>query len=324
MDPLSDVLSLLKPRNYMSAGLDAAGDWLVQFPDQAGNIKCGAVVSGQCWLSMEGVGEAVLLGPGDSFLLPNSGPFRMGSDLGLEAMPASSIFSKARMGGMTVLGGGGDCEIVSSRFRIEGGQAGNLLGMLPPIVHIRDSSSQAALRWPVERMMQELREGAPGNALIIEHLAHMIMVQALRLHLAQGPKDGSGWLFALADRQIGAAIGAMHAEPARRWTVQTLAAISGMSRSSFALRFKSLVGSGPLDYLSRWRMLLAGDRLVHSGDPVSVIALSLGYESESAFSTAFKRITGYAPRSYAQRGKTEGIIAAENTESPVSVERAAA
>lgn len=301
MDPLSDVLSLLKPRNYMSAGLDAGGDWLIQFPSQAGNIKCGAVVSGRCWVSVEGVAEPVLLEPGDSFLLPNSGPFRMGSALGLEPVPASDIFLGARRGGMTTINGGGACLVVSSRFGVEGGQAGILLDMLPPIVHIRGGSGQSALRWPVERMMDELREGAPGSVLIVEHLAHMIMIQALRLHLAAGPKAGTGWLFALADRQIGAAIGAMHRDPAQRWTVQALASHAGMSRSTFALKFKSLVGSAPLDYLTRWRMLLAGDRMVHSGDAISTIALSLGYESESAFSTAFKRVMGCAPRTYAQR-----------------------
>lgn len=300
MDPLSDVLSLLKPRNYMSAGLDAGGDWLIQFPDQAGNIKCGAVVSGRCVLSVDGVAEPVVLETGDSFLLPSSGPFRMGSDLRLEPTPARNIFAAARRGGMTTLNGGGDCLTVSSRFAVEGSQAGMLLGMLPPIVHIRGGSGRATLRWPVEQMMQELREGAPGSFLIIEHLAHMIMVQALRLHLAEGPKAGTGWLAALADRQIGAAIGAMHGEPARRWTVQSLAGCAGMSRSTFALKFKSMVGSAPLDYLTRWRMLLAADRLAHSGESIPGIALSLGYESESAFSTAFKRLMGSAPRTFAR------------------------
>jgi AraC-like DNA-binding protein len=312
MDPLSDVLALLKPRNYLSAGLDAGGDWLIQFPDQSGNIKCGAVITGRCWLSVEGVAEPVLLDAGDSFLLPNSGPFRMGSDLRLAPTPARTIFAAARRGGVSVVNGGGDCTLVSSRFGLEGSQAGILLGLLPPIVHIQARYGEAALRWPVERMMLELRDGEPGSFLMVEHLAHMILVQALRLHLAEGAKGGVGWLSALADRQIGAAIGAMHSEPARRWTVQSLAEHAGMSRSTFALKFKSLVGSAPLDYLTRWRMLLAGDRLAHSGDPVSVIALSLGYDSESAFSTAFKRVMGCAPRSYAQREIEEiALTAAE-------------
>jgi AraC-like DNA-binding protein len=97
---------------------------------------------------------------------------------------------------------------------------------------------------------------------------------------------------------VGAAINALHEDPAQRWTLQELAARAGMSRSSFALRFKETVGEAPMEYLTRWRMLLAGDRLTHSGDAVSAIALSLGYDSESAFSTAFKRVMGCSPRQY--------------------------
>jgi AraC-like DNA-binding protein len=95
----------------------------------------------------------------------------------------------------------------------------------------------------------------------------------------------------------------MHEDPARRWTLVALAECAGMSRSTFALKFKETVGASPMDYLTRWRMLLAGDRLANSGDPVSVIGLSLGYESESAFSTAFKRVMGCSPRKYG-RGRT--------------------
>jgi AraC-like DNA-binding protein len=126
----------------------------------------------------------------------------------------------------------------------------------------------------------------------------MILIQALRLHLAEGMNGGVGWLFALADKQMGAAISAMHENPAHRWTLQTLAEQAGMSRSSFALKFKETVGKSPMEYLTRWRMVLAADRLENSGDPVSVIALTLGYESESAFSTAFKRVMGCSPRQY--------------------------
>ena len=300
VDPLSDVLSLLKPRSYMSAGFDAGGDWAIQFPDQPQTIKCGAVVSGGCWLSVEGAAEAVRLEAGDCFLLPSGRPFRLASDLALPAVGASSVFVHAREGGMVSLNGGGGCLLVSSRFAVTGSHAGILLQMLPAIVHIRRQSEQAALRWSVERMMQELRERQPGGFLVIQHLAHMMLVQALRLHLSEGPKDGVGWLSALADKQMGAALGAMHGDPARRWTLQELAERVGMSRSTFALRFKERVGLPPMDYLARWRMLLAGDRLENGGEPVSVIALSLGYESESAFSTAFRRITGVSPRRYAR------------------------
>ncbi len=128
----------------------------------------------------------------------------------------------------------------------------------------------------------------------------MMLVQALRLYLAEGVGRSVGWLFALADPQMAAAIGAMHADPGAHWTLQALAGRAGMSRSSFAQKFKAAVGSSPMDYLTRWRMLLAGDRLANGAEPVSVIALSLGYDSESAFSTAFKRVMGCPPRRYSR------------------------
>lgn len=304
MDPLSDVLSLLKPHNYMSAGFDAGGDWSIQFPDGRDSIKCGAVVSGQCWLSVEGVADPVHLGTGDCFLLPHGRPFRLASDLTLTPVEAVTVFSAARNGGIALHKGGGDCFLVSSRFALTGNHAGMLLGMLPPIVHIRKDSDQPVLRWPVELMMRELRERQPGGFLLVQHLAHMMLIEALRLHLADGLKGGVGWLFALADKQMGAAINAMHENPACRWTLQTLAEKAGMSRSTFALKFKQTVGKSPMEYLTHWRMLVAGDRLQNSSDPVSAIALFLGYDSESAFSTAFKRVMGCSPRQYSRGAKT--------------------
>ena len=167
-------------------------------------------------------------------------------------------------------------------------------------MHIRKESDKAALRWSMKRMMQELREPQPGGFLVAQHLAYMMLVQALRLHLAEGLRGGVGWLFALADKQMSASINAMHDDPAHRWTIQELAERAGMSRSTFALKFKETVGESPIEYLTRWRMLLAGDKVTNSGDPISVIALSLGYESESAFSTAFKRVMGCSPRQYSR------------------------
>src|SRR5208282_4922285 len=148
---------------------------------------------------------------------------------------------------------------------------------------------------------------------------------ALRLHLAEGLRGGVGWLFALADKQMSAAINSMHDDPAHRWTLQELGKRAGMSRTTFAVKFKETVGASPMEYLTRWRMLLAGDKLVNSGDPVSVIAPSLGYESESAFSTAFKRVMGCSPRQYgrgrspASRSRSEGEAARANRLEPIAV-----
>ena len=146
-------------------------------------------------------------------------------------------------------------------------------------------------------MRQEMVGARPGGFLIIQQLACMIFVQALRLYLDDS--KGVGWLFALSDKHVGAAITAIHREPARRWTVAALAVEVGMSRSGFAARFGQLVGDGPIEYLTRWRMLLAG-RSLSRGEPIGAIARSLGYESESAFSTAFKRVMGSTPRHHAR------------------------
>lgn len=301
MDPLSDVLGLLKPRNLMSAGFDAGGPWSVRFPDQRATIKCGAVVSGTCWVTVEGVAAPVRLDAGASFLLPSGRPFRLASDPVLSPVAAGTMFPLARHGGVVTIQGGGETFLVSSRFALDGAHAAMLLRVLPPIIHLRPQGEEAALRWSVERMMQELRDPQPGSALVIQDLARMMLIEGLRRHLAEAPQGGVGWLFALADRRLGAAIGCLHDAPAHRWTLAELAARAGMSRSTFAQHFREKVGTSPLDYLTRWRMALAAERLARSGDPVSVLAPALGYESESAFSTAFKHVMGCSPRDYGRR-----------------------
>ena len=298
MDPLSDVLSLLKPQSYVSAGFDAGGDWSIRFSNQRNRMKCYAVVAGECWLSVEDVAEPVRLRSGECFVLPSGRDFRLASDVALPPAESGRFFPPAHPGGIVTVNGGGDFYLVGSRFAVSGRNSGSLLRMLPPIVHVRRASEQAALRWSVERMREELREQRPGSALIAQHLAHMMLVQALRLHLDDGPAGGVGWFFALADKQLGAAIAAIHADPAYRWTLKELAERAGMSRSSFALKFREMAGETAMEYLARWRMLLAGDRFENTSQSVSAVALSLGYESESAFSTAFKRVMGCTPRQY--------------------------
>jgi AraC-like DNA-binding protein len=298
MDPLSDVLSLLKPRTYVSGGFDVGGEWAIQFPQKEG-IKCYAVVSGACWLSVEGVPDAVHIQTGDCFLLPTGRPLRLASDLAVAPIDASTFYPSGRIGGIVSMNGGGSCLIVGGHFTLTGSHARILLGALPPIVHLQTESDKAALRWSLERMRQELREQRPGGVLVTQQLAYMLLVQTLRLHL-EGGGGGVGWMLALTDKQLSVAMNAMHETPARRWTLQTLAERAGMSRTIFTLRFKKTVGSSPMEYLTRWRMLLASDRLQYSTDAVSEIALSLGYESESAFSKAFKRVMGCSPRQYAR------------------------
>jgi AraC-like DNA-binding protein len=309
MDPLSDVLSLLKLRTYAAAGLDASGPWSLQYPKYEG-IKCYALLSGRCWLSVDNVPDPVRLEKGDCILLPSGRPFRIATDLESTPVDAHSIFSAP--GSIRKLNGGGDCFGFGGHFSLTGNHAGVLLRILPPIIHLKQEADKAALRWSLEQMMQELREPQPGGFLIVQQLASMMLVKALRLYLSQGLKGGVGWLFALADKQMSAAITAMHKDPAHRWTLKSLAEQAGMSRTIFALKFKKTVGASPMEYLTHWRMLAAGDRLISSNDSVATIALSLGYESESAFCHAFKRVMDCSPRQYCNRGnlasRSHGLV----------------
>jgi AraC-like DNA-binding protein len=297
VDPLSDVLSLLKLQGYMVGGFDNGGEWSIQFGCHEG-IKCYALVSGKCWLVVEGVNDPVHLETGDCFLLPRGRPFRLASDIDLPPVDADTVFATPIKGGIRTWNGGGGCLGVGGYFAFTGTHARILLDELPPIVHIRAEADKADLRWALERMRQELREQRPGSLMVAQQLATMMLVQALRLHLAEESQRRAGWLFALTDRQMKVAITSMHDNPGRRWTLQQLAERSGMSRSIFAMKFKATVGTSPLEYLTRWRMLLAGDKLTGSVDPISAIALSIGYESESAFSKAFKRVMRCSPRQF--------------------------
>lgn len=311
MDPLSEVLSLFKPRSYVAGGFQIAAGMAIQWPQHEG-IKCYAVVSGQCWLSVEGIAEAVLLTAGDCYLLPPGPPFRLATDLSATPLDFLSLRAKIRSDQEIAVQQEGACYLVGGHFVLTGSHADFLLSALAPIVHIRKESDKAAMRWSLERMKEEVRDAQPGGSLITQQLAYMMLVQALRLHLADGATQGVGWLFALADKQMGAAIRCMHEEPGQGWTLQTLAERVGMSRSVFALRFRQTVGTTPMEYLTRWRMLLAGDRLKNSRESTSAIALSLGYESESAFGKAFKRVMACSPREYGRTAALPSVAVATN------------
>ncbi|TDC81634.1 AraC family transcriptional regulator [Actinomadura sp. 7K507] len=302
MDPLSEVLSLLKPHSYITAGFDAGGAWALTLDDLAGRIKCYAITQGTCRLAVEGIDAPVRLQAGDCFVLPSGRPVTIGSDLDAEPKRASEVLDPNRSGEIVTYNGGGDVFMVGSRFEVSSPHAEVLLRTLPPLMRVRTSGDRARLRWSIELMMEELREGRPGSSLVAQQLAHMMLVHALRLYLDEGSRDGVGWFAALADPQLSAVLGAMHADPAFPWTVQELAARADMSRSAFAERFRGRTGETPIAYLTRWRMMLAGERLVHGDDTLARIAGSLGYESEHAFNTAFKRVMGTSPRRYARAG----------------------
>ncbi|USI71591.1 AraC family transcriptional regulator [Sphingomonas morindae] len=297
---MSDVLSLLRPRSAVSAGLDAGGEWAIRFPPHEG-IKFNAVMRGACWVQVDGETEPRRIEAGDCFLLTRGRPFLFATELALPPIDSPAIYDRA-VDGIATCNGGGDFFLIGGRFAFEGDYAGLLFGALPAIVHLRNASSHAAvLRWALDQLAVEIRDCAPGQALMADHLAQIMLLQVLRLWLASAPGKSSGWLGALSDPRLARAIGVMHAEPGRRWTLAALADHAGMSRTTFAERFRDAVGRPPLDYLTDWRMRLAADRLRRTDDGVASIAFSVGYQSEAAFSTAFRRVTGSAPSQHRQQ-----------------------
>jgi AraC-like DNA-binding protein len=181
-----------------------------------------------------------------------------------------------------------------------------LLDALPPVLHVPgDTEAAATLRWALAQVDAELRDRPVASGLVAEHLALIMLIHMLRLHLATTPAAGPGWLGGLADPVVAPALRALHADPARPWTVADLATVSAVSRSTLAARFKQAVGQGPLDYLTGWRIELAADRL-RRGDGIATIARAVGYGSESALSTAFKRETGRSPREFRRATRPRG------------------
>ncbi len=294
MDPLSDVLSLLRSRSIISAGLDAGGEWAIRFPAHEG-IKFNAVLRGACWVQVDGESEPLRIEAGDCFLLTRGRPFLFTTDRTLPAIESATIYDQA-LNCVATCNGGGDFLLIGGRFFFDGRHAELLFNALPAIVPVRYASNQAAvLRWSLEQLATELKQGLPGGTLMADHLAQIMLLQVIRLWLASDKEKHTGWLGALADPRLARVLGAMHGEPARRWTLAELAGFAGMSRTVFAGRFRDVVGQTPLGYLTGWRMRLAADRLRHTDESVASIGFSVGYESEAAFSAAFRRSVGCTP-----------------------------
>ena len=308
MDPLSNILAMLKPEGYVTAGIDAGGDWSIHFGNRAGTIKCHAVTAGACWLVVDGVDTPTRLAAGDCIILPSGRPFTLSSSPALAPTQAHDVLARAQPGELIVHNGGGDFAFAGTRFEVDARKAGALLGTLPPLIHLHDSEDRDAMRWCLTQMMIEMRGDRPGGALAARHLAHLMLLQAFRLHLSRQASDRVGLLYALADPQLGRVIAAMHTDPAHRWTLAELAGQAGLSRSIFAQRFRERVGQTPIGYLAQWRMMLARDRLTDSRESLATIANALGYRSENAFNTAFRRTMGCSPRRYARSEPLTGDL----------------
>lgn len=297
MDPLEDVLALLETRSHLSTSLVAGGEWAVRFSPPSG-VKFNAVRRGGCLLEVDGADEPVALSEGDCYLLTRPRGFTLRSGPGAVPVDAGPVFARAG-DGVARVGDGEEVLLLGGRFSFGVRAQELLLDALPPVVHVPAATSQAeTVRWALTTIDQELTRGRMGSTLVAEHLAVVMLVHVLRQHLAREPRTVSGWLAGLADPVVAAALAAMHEEPARPWTVAELARSGAVSRSTLAARFKSTVGRGPLEYLTGWRLELACRRLRESGGTVASIARDVGYGSESALSTAFKRVVGVSPGEY--------------------------
>ncbi len=293
MDPLSDILTLMKPTGYGFRGLNAAGDWALAF-EPAQGIRCFGIETGACQLQVAGTSAPISLVAGDVALVTVGGAVLQSSDAAIP-VDALALMTSVRAGQIVVLNGGGECRGLGGFFGLGGVQAKTLVDAIPAMIHVGPGAGREALLTGMRRLMVELSDPQPGSALLAGHLAQALLVEALREHLKSG-QSTSGWLAALAHPNLRHGMAAVHNDVARHWSISDMARAAGMSRSSFASHFERVTGATPMAYLTRWRMMLASELLISTGMSLPAVASSVGYESESAFGAAFKRITGHSPR----------------------------
>jgi AraC-like DNA-binding protein len=311
MDPLSDVLSMLTVSSTLSSRFEARGRWAFRYPRYASHIKLGCVLTGRLRMQIDGAAEPVQLETGDFYLLTNGQPFMACTDPPgpLQDGVQASRDHRGADGVMRFRGQGAEVDaslitMATGRFTLAGEASELLLRHLPPLIHLRANDPGAR---PLEGLLDllgwETAELRPGASIARTNLAALVLVQALRVHLANAPQP-EGWLGAMADARIGEALSRMHGDIAQPWTVERLAQSAGMSRTAFALRFKALTGSTPLDYLGGWRMTVARNALRHSDEAIARIAQRIGYQSETAFSAAFRRTVGESPGRFRTLART--------------------
>jgi AraC-like DNA-binding protein len=295
-DPFRDALALARPQAVAPAPLHATAPWRAEFPSFP-HIKLGVIVEGECWLCVDGL-EPLFLSPGDFYLLGNPPPYGLGSSVeaartrdanGALRKETSTIRPETSQGSVTYT-----CSV---DFEFPDSNSLALFSSLPPAMVVKADDANGRVLWNIATLLvYEIETHKAGRSLVLEHLAQILLVHMLRLH-ADSSQEPLGWLALSADDGIGAALRAIHAEPRHRWTLDELANIAMMSRSTFASNFKERVGKPPSDYLIGWRMQLARAAL-RTEDSLTAIAGAIGYQSESAFSTAFRRVVGMSPRDF--------------------------
>lgn len=295
-DPLSDVITLLRPRTVFAKGISGAGAWGVRYSDFGEPSFC-AVLEGRCRLAVDGQG-AVTLEAGDFVLLPKTPGFVLSGfepvapvriDPKLTPAPAGDVRHGRR-------GGRPDVRLLGGYFVFDSPDAALLVSLLPALMHLRGIERLSTL---VRLVATEASEKRSGRDLVLTRLVELLLIESLRS--TPGDDAPPGLVRGLADARIARSMRQMHGDPARSWTVEQLAKKAALSRSAFYERFTRAVGVPPMEYLVAWRMALAKDMLRRQDFGIAEVAERVGYASASTFSTAFSRHVGQAPSHYARQ-----------------------
>lgn len=298
-DPLAAVIALLRPQTVLSKVISGSGGWSVRYAAHVDPGFC-LVLDGSCFLAVDGV-ATVELAQGDFVLLPSTPGFTLASDLGIAPTRGVPVYGGELRHGMK--SGPPTMRMLGGSFRFDRASAQLVLRLLPAIVHVRRGEAGAErLRQTAELIGEETRTQRPGRDSILERLVEVLLIEALRFRPVSTAKQEQGLLAGLAQAALARALHRIHVDVARRWTVAELARVAGMSRAVFAERFTRTVGMPPMQYLLEWRMAIAKDMLRRDRPPLAEVAERVGYQSASAFSTAFSRLAGCSPSEFARAG----------------------
>lgn len=295
VDPLSEVISMLRPRTVLTKGISGAGRWGVRYTDFGHPGFC-IVLEGSCRLAVDGQ-TALTLEAGDFVLLPTTPGFTMSGFEPVTPKPmdpheTAQSAGEIRHGNQN---GPPDVRILGGYFIFGNDDSGLLVSLLPAQVHVRGVERLSTL---VKLLTEEAAQQRSGRDLVLSRLVEILLIESLRL--IQTPDAPAGLLRGLGDTRLAEAIRHMHADPARSWTMAQLAKQAALSRSAFFDRFTRNVGMPPMEYLLAWRMALAKDLLRRREMDIAEVAARVGYGSASTFSTAFSRHVGQPPGRYAK------------------------
>ncbi|MET0533080.1 MAG: AraC family transcriptional regulator [Steroidobacter sp.] len=298
VDPLTEIITLLRPRAVFSKGISGAGRWAVRYSEFGQPSFC-AVLEGSCLLAVDGQ-DTVTLQAGDFVLLPTTPGFTMSS---FEAAKPVSINPKTTPSPIGEVrhgkrGGRPDVRLLGGYFAFDSPDAELLVSLLPALIHVRGVERLAML---VKLVSEESSDRRPGRDLVLARLVELLLIEALRSK--PGDDTPPGLLRGLADARLAAAMRYMHGNPARSWTITQLASKVALSRSAFFDRFTRAVGLPPMEYLLAWRMAIAKELLRREDIALTEVAERVGYGSASTFSTAFSRHTGLPPSQFARERK---------------------